>query len=281
MAMIIGESSNQLRGISVKATPEEELFAKNPTPLTPEQLAFYDLIDSIIMAQMDINMDLVKEARVKELMRYDFLRSVNPEMDRFITSKMPDVESFTKSFYEHGKKLGYDQMKVDAFTSNVDTRALFNLNRYDFNLIKNLSIDLQADVQRTVWRGVANNQTTKEITRRLAKLPIEPLKVNNRVISAKTRAEMIAKTETMRARNQGLFMTYEEYNIPYWNTLLGKNPCPRCLRIHNAGPYPLEDFMRPPFHTRCECTPEPVGKPVGPVPPKSYMDLTSADLIKV
>lgn len=232
---------------------------------------------------IEITKEHILEAKVKQLMRYDFLDAVNRESDKLIYQKATDIESYTKSFYDLGKSKGFDMLKVDAFNSSADTHALFNLSNYNFDLIKNLNNDLREDIRQTIWNGVANSDGLSVIADRIERLPLEPIKAGNRIISIDERARMIAVTENTRATNQGLIMSFNDYNMDLVNTNLGVNACPDCQEIHDNGPYKLEDLPEggPPFHPNCECVLEPVETPNNnPSMPDSFLDLVSGEMIE-
>lgn len=79
----------------------------------------------------------------------------------------------------------------------------------------------------------------------------------------RTRANMIARTETARAHNTATFAEYRRADAQMMVTvevevLLGPNPCDECQRLKDGGPYTIEQLEAwLPLHPNCVCAPLP------------------------
>lgn len=246
---------------------------------------FQDLIKSILDQQININIDLVKEANKLELLRTDFLDQVNT--DKLLKNNYDNVKDYTKQFYDIGKEKGFSQLQVKEFVSQVDTHALFNLTNYNFGLIKNVSDDVTRQIRKEVWQGVSRDESVVQIAERIKKTGIEPIEtINGRKITVDQRASMIARTESTRARNQGLINSYLQYGIGSFNSVVVRTAgtCNDCLDIEAKGPYDIkkDSDKIPPHHTRCNCHPEPAEEPNSePKDPNSFPDLVSGENVNV
>lgn len=108
-------------------------------------------------------------------------------------------------------------------------------------------------------------QDIKEFISKNRTLPIDELttKLHNWInqnhttpISAKTRSEMIARTEMNRSFTNGVLQTYSNYGI---NTLdiinyNDKGICNTCINLIQNNPYTIEEIMKIlPVHPFCRC----------------------------
>ena len=241
-------------GIILNAPPQsvQQLSEGKAWPKGPSKV-FHDLILSLMNQQVSLTQDYLKEAEANAIMKTDFLQGITPQLDQVVYSSAPDVASYVKDFYNLGKDNGFSSMKVDTFTGQADTNALYSLTQYDFGLVTNLSDDLRNEIQYTVWNGVADSNGIPTIAKALEQTTLEPLTVGNRVIDIPTRAMMIAKTEAVRANNQGLLMSFKQYGVQMVDVVNGPNPCDDCQDIADNGPYPIDDIPDggPPFHPNC------------------------------
>jgi hypothetical protein len=247
---------------------------------------FQNLIKSILDQQIFLNLDLVKEAGKLELLRVDFLDSISSDVDKLLQNNYDNVVDYTKQFYDIGKEKGFGQLQVKQFTSQADTHALFNLTQNNFGLIKNISDDVSRKIRKEVWEGVSRDESVVQIAKRLENVGLEPIEtIKGRKYTVEQRASMIARTESARCRNQGLVMSYLQYGVEYFNSVVVKTPgtCNDCLDIEDKGPYSIkkESDKIPPHHTRCNCHPEPAEEPnKEPKDPESFPDLLSGENVK-
>lgn len=243
---------------------------------------FWKLIDELLNQHIVITSDLIKEADKIELQRLDFLRESYKQVEDMIWDSAPDVNKFTQQFYEIGKQNGFDNMKVASFTGAADTNALYHLSNYNFDLIKNMNMDLRMEIRQRVWQGVARDQSPAQIARRIEKLPIEPIRAGKRTLKPADRAKMIAHTESVRARAQGQLISMKQYGIEYKEIITKPGACPICKGIRNDNPYPIDDDTNPPFHPLCRCGMIAASAPLSnPSDPSSYPDLVSGEMVKV
>jgi len=220
----------------------------------PQSEEFYNLINGLMNQQVEISVNYLKEAEANDIQKADFLMAIEPKMDKIIYTNAKTIGGYVKSFYDLGKTTGFKDMEVKAFTSQVDTNALFRLTQYNFGLVRQLSSDVKESIRTEVWNGVANDLGIKKIAANLETVGIKPLQSGKRTYSMVERAQMIAKTEAPRARNQGLEVSFRQYGVTMWDAVNGPNACPECEELAANGPYPIENPPEgfPPWHTNCE-----------------------------
>ena len=180
----------------------------------------------------------------------DLLYSYTSEVDSVIQ------DAFRNGFKDASRKLG---ITLDSSYLNlVEKNALQYVQQNNFDTILNLSNDLKLNIRKVLYDGISQKKTIEEITNDLLKLPLEKLPESK--FSLAQRAEMIAKTEYMRAYNRGSLYTYNQLGITHVRIVNnGDNICDYCIGLSKSGIYTIEEAMDLiPAHPRCKCTFEPV-----------------------
>lgn len=174
------------------------------------------------------------------------------------TSRVDSVirDAFRNGFKDASKKLG---LNLDSSYLNlVEKNALDYVQQNNFDSIFNLSNDLKQNIRKVLYDGISQKKSIEEITNDLLKLPLEKLPESKFTLAQ--RAEMIAKTEYMRAYNRGSLYTYKEVGIEYVRIMNhGENICDYCIGLAHSGIFTIDEAMDLiPAHPRCKCTYEPV-----------------------
>jgi len=219
---------------------------------------FWKLIDSLLDEHVTITKKHVLAAKKNTSLNFEYLRQIYPEIDNIIQEAVPDIRTYTEKFYAAGKKAGFTDMGVKAFTGAADTNAMYHLTNYNFELIRNLTDDLAAGVRQEVWQGVARDRGLKEIAKRIEKVPdLVPLRRGNRVWTIKERAMLQAHTESTRARHQGIYMSFKNYGVTKQELVntLWERLCKLCKSRASENPYDIEDPDGwAPIHVTCYCS---------------------------
>jgi hypothetical protein len=246
---------------------------------------FWKLIDSLIEQNVTLNSEHVKAATLKDLQNYNYLYDIAPDLNQIIQDAVPDIESFTQQFYDAGKASGFDELAVKSFTGAADTNALFNLTNYNYDLIRNVNDDIVRGVRQEIWQGVARDRSPVEISKRINKLPLQPIQAGNRMLSPAERSKLIAHTESSRGRHQGVYMSYKQYDVSHYDLVNTpwKKLCNICRSLARKNPYKLDDLTAwPPIHPLCHCGTSASSEPSDKASdPKEYMDFVTGESIKV
>lgn len=126
--------------------------------------------------------------------------------------------------------------------------------------------DFQLRVKRSLVQSQIQGETIYEAQKRLAEAlgiaigrRTKADRASNRAAFART--EMIARTEILRASNNGALATYQAnsdvlqgYEI---KAALDERTCPQCGALDGKR-YAFGEGQQPPFHVRCRCTVIPV-----------------------
>lgn len=219
---------------------------------------FWKLINNLLAEHVTISKEHVLAASKNTDLNFEYLRKIYPDIDNIIQEAVPDIRTYTEKFYTAGKTAGFSDMGVKAFVGASDTNAMYHLTNYNFELIRKLTDDLAAGVRREVWQGVARDRGLKEIAKRIEKVPdLVPLQRGKRVWTIAERAKLQAHTESTRARHQGLYMSFKQYDVTHYE--LVNTPWERLCKLCKAraakNPYPIDDLTGwSPIHVLCYCS---------------------------
>lgn len=170
-----------------------------------------------------------------------------------------------EKFYRLGAQLGYADIKRDLAYTLADKQALFTLQQYNFGLIKSVNDETLQGIKTTLWDSVASGKGYLETARRLRELPLTPLgveyvgrdgKKRTRLISVRSRSEMIARTEHARAVNTGTLQAYANYGVESVDIITAGDAlvCNICLAYEGNNPHTLEEAQKLlPAHPNCRC----------------------------
>lgn len=144
-----------------------------------------------------------------------------------------------------------DALKKDDFT------ALKAISEAD--IPKGLLSETEIDKLRLILKqGFQENQSVKEIEANINnKLHLrDRVLENGAVISSETRANTIARTETVRLANQGLLNLYNENHIEKVRFLaaLSDRTCQQCEALNGTVHSINESYGVIPVHTSCRCS---------------------------
>lgn len=156
------------------------------------------------------------------------------------------------------------RQKLDRAKKQDPTRLAAEFaSTYNFSLIKNIDDDLRHDIRQTIVNGILENKHNSYIARDLRELPIQPIPAGRRILTPNERAELIARTETMRAFNIGNMIEYIQSGVEMVDivTAYDEKTCEECISIADEGPYPVDSAPLPPYHPNCRCEPVPASPP--------------------
>lgn len=158
------------------------------------------------------------------------------------------------------KDLGEWQDMIDSAFDTIDGRALDALARYNIKLLGTVSDRLLDDIKINLQAGILSGRDIGHIALDIGDVikPSEKDKfrfAGKKVFkTAQNRVEVIARTEVMRAYNQGRVHLYREMKVEkvIWYTALDERVCPVCGPL-NGQEFELEDAPPCPRHPNCRC----------------------------
>lgn len=228
--------------------------------LTPSELEY---LTSILLGydrQLELLSEWMGSAEYAELQYMNRMQidaffqnsGIRERFNELINFNASTSEEFIQEFYRVGAELGYKDIEQTLAYTPADAEALYHVKEYNFELIRNVNNDLREQIRETIFQAVAEGEGYLATMRRLRELPLEP--ING--ISLRTRAEMIARTETMRAIHTGTLQSYANYGVDKVeiNTSHDGLVCNYCLDLEDGNPYSLSEAQRLlPAHPNCRC----------------------------
>ena len=242
---------------------------------------YYQLIDDLIDTQISesiawLQSDTAKEYFFQQVeVEKEIFNALEDAWDTIFDNSYENVDDLLDSIYDEGKKQGYSQMKETIRYTDADIQAIRLAKDYNYDLIKNLTGDLQSTVKNKILQGIITGENPYNLSRTLTKAGVT--KLDGSPFTARQRATMIAKTETSRMQNTGMVQSYlnEGYTQVKILTAEDKDVCTTCLeyafKFNKDEPrvYSPELLKReqvhdivtlikggkfPPFHPFCRCT---------------------------
>ena len=143
--------------------------------------------------------------------------------------------------------------------ATIDRAAIDFLANYQLNLLGDVSTELAAGIKRTISQGVLTGRSIPDVAREIGKVVKDPeafKKAGKTVFkSAQQRATLIARTETLRAHNEGRKVFYREVGIKKvkWLTAQDERTCPECGPL-DGQVFKIDDAPGPPKHPACRCS---------------------------
>ncbi len=188
--------------------------------------------------------------RFRQAARTSFRQGIAGGIEDFATAQLP--------FYRDLTPEGIDKLATRAFTL-IDTDALDFMSQYNLVLAGDVHRELADGIRRTVMSGIATGKGVEDIVRDLGHVVKDPESfrhAGSKVFrKAQYRMEVIARTEVLRAHNQGRIKFHQQVGVQKleWMTMEDERVCPVCGpldgKVFNTGRFPQQ-----PAHPNCRCT---------------------------
>ena len=159
------------------------------------------------------------------------------------------IDLFLPLAYQRGANFALRKLKrygisIDITATVADPETISALRGLTLEYIRGMKADLKKKLREILVRSQLENWPRKELVN----------KISNEFNLSKTRAEMIARTEIIRAFNEGAWQRYKAAGFKRWKwlTAADERVCAIC-GPKDGRVYP-EGAQRPPAHPRCRCT---------------------------
>ena len=142
--------------------------------------------------------------------------------------------------------------------ATIDRTAVDFLANYQVQLLGDVSAELSSAIKRTVTHGVISGKSIPEVARDIGRVVKDPnaFRHAGKTVfkTAQRRATLIARTETLRAHNEGRKVFYREVGVTKvrWLVADDARTCPAC-RALNGKVFKLEEAPDLPAHPNCRC----------------------------
>jgi len=183
-----------------------------------------------------------------------FRMGIYQGIEEFSTAQLP--------FYRDLKPDGIDKFTTKVFTL-IDHNALDFMINYDIVLAGDVQRELADGIKRTILSGIITGKGTDDIVHDLGRV-IEDKEsfrhAGSKVFTkAQYRIEMIARTEVLRAHNQGRIKFHRQVGVTKleWMTMADERTCPVCGALEGKQ-LDTDHFPSQPAHPNCRCSSLPV-----------------------
>lgn len=172
--------------------------------------------------------------------------------DSFLTLIVP----LLLSWYTFGNKLTYDELNLSPVFQDSDWSVFDSIKQHNYNILTDLSKDVCVTLRDVLYDGINEGLGVDELTDLLLTNGLR----GKGKFSAKTRAEMIARTERNNSINQAKVNAFKENNVEWVDfvTMGDGRVCSICLELESQNPHRLDqleaDGNIPSIHPRCRCT---------------------------
>jgi len=142
--------------------------------------------------------------------------------------------------------------------ATIDRAAVDFLANYQVQLLGDVSTELASGIQRTVTAGVLAGKSIPEVARDIGRVveDKEAFRKAGKTVfkTAQQRATLIARTETLRAHNEGRKVFYRQVGVTMvqWLTAHDERTCPVC-RLLDGKVFGIDEVEGPPRHAACRC----------------------------
>ena len=199
-----------------------------------------------VLGQLRRTQNLTIRKGIKE----SFSLGIQDGIGEFVEARLPQYQNLTPD--------GIQKLARHAFTL-VDLGALDFQGHYALQLAGSVHQELGDGIQRTLLSGIATGKSAQDIVRDMGEVVKDRESFRHagtRTFSkAQYRMEMIARTEVLRAHNQGRQKFHDRVGVRRieWLTMGDERVCPVCGPL-DGKVFPLERFPRQPAHPACRCS---------------------------
>jgi SPP1 gp7 family putative phage head morphogenesis protein len=143
--------------------------------------------------------------------------------------------------------------------ATIDRAAVDFLANYQVQLLGDVSAELASGIKRTVTQGVLTGKSIPEVAREIGGVvkDKEAFRRAGKTVfkTAQRRATLIARTETLRAHNEGRMAFYREVGVEkvQWLTADDERTCPECAPL-DGKVFDVGEAPSLPRHPSCRCT---------------------------
>ncbi|MBI5789191.1 MAG: minor capsid protein [Candidatus Schekmanbacteria bacterium] len=198
-----------------------------------------------IITDLEKNHSLIMTKAIKTTYKQGMYDSI----EALVKGKLPSYNDLTDQ--------GIEKMTGNVFQL-VDTQALDFMTNFNIQLAGEVSRELKDGINQVISLGISTGKGAPDIVKDLGGV-IKDREVFRRAgktvfKTAQTRMTLIARTETIRAHNQGQIKFYHTVGIEkvVWQTAEDERTCPECASL-DGQVYPLAKFVGPPKHPDCRC----------------------------
>ena len=269
-----------------KEKKEVKALVAEPNPLIPkegEQMNS-DKLKKSIQYLMNQNREKLKELvekevgvdQISEIKNVDDIAKRVNQVIAFVGLKAISDMVIKNTFLS-----GWDQAEKQLSQNFMMNKAAVTfIQDYTFNNIMDLTEEIKNDLRAELKRGIMEGDGISNLKKRIDKI----------FDKGEVRAEMIARTETNRAENQGKLQAFKSSSEDFdkrWIAAKDERTSPICMRLHGKTVGINENFEdktngwegpAPPSHVNCRSTVIYLSKKETEAEKKAKEDAVSAEM---
>jgi len=240
--------------------PEGEKETKAMTTADEMVMKPFEVIESSVKKKLKVYvtdiLNLLENSKSRPL---DGLKAMTkPQIEKAL--KEIPIEDLREIITKAIRESYYDGMDEVAakFGKNftIDPEVLSFIEEHSLDNVRDLTVEMRNDLRQMLERGMMDGHSNTKLKKEIAKILKKGI----------GRAEMIARTETMRAENMGTLEGYKKSGVSgkkQWMSTDDSLTCPICRRLQGQVKQldkPFSDSvsqkmaMTPPIHPSCRCT---------------------------
>ena len=146
---------------------------------------YYQMIDDLIDSQIGESISWLESDEAKDIffqeaeIQKEIFDALEDAWEDIFDKSYENVDDLLDSIYDHGKKQGYDRIRETIRYTDADMQAIRLAKDYNYNLIRNLTGDLQSTVKNHILQGIITGENPYNLARTLEKAGVTPLKNSN------------------------------------------------------------------------------------------------------
>lgn len=188
------------------------------------------------------------------------------KLNNLIQGNSKRIDSHISNFYRNGMNIGFSDINKTFKSTSADSESLDILLDYNERLVRSFDDEVAYGIKDAILGGIENGLVIPALVHELVGLPYKPLDIEymhpqtselvTPIISPRTRAEMITRTEYARAVNNGTLQAYANYGVSEVDIVTAGDGfvCDLCADVEANNPYSiLEVGNILQVHPNCRC----------------------------
>lgn len=278
---------------------------------TEQQVA--TMVELLEKGELSIKSQLVKYSEIGDLapglkVFQSRLKGLQSDLTKTLSQVKKDqtflITTATKTSFQSGVQSGISELKNAKFPrwdvlnsetqeilakqvmSVIDRNALDFMVRFNIQLVGNVHKELLNGIKQGINLGIIKGDSIATISKGLGSIITDPQsfrRAGKTVFkTAQKRLELITRTETLRAHNQGRLKFFDTINVKRvkWMAVGDERMCPICGGL-DGKEYNIDSMPPIPAHPACRCTTVAARARVCKHTLKAFHDLTTETILSI
>jgi|GEM_PF-195261 len=245
------------QGIYQKELDRLDKALKRASDQVQETLAATKSVEKAAqLQQLQRSIDTIGE-ELRSVLQDGIDSAVSGEVRNGITAAIADLRAQKAASVVDLTSLTKQSQAVSKVFTSISPATVAFSTSYRMSLMGSVSADLVAAIQTEISAGVLAGIGPRQIAAAIGRYVTDPdqfVKAGGRVFgSVRQRAELIARTETLRCHNAGARDGYRNFGVTQLRWVASASSCPYCS-ARDGEAYPIAEAETLPAHPACGCT---------------------------